>query len=924
MKKLIFALLILIAPTLVAQNLPRVNDSYNNRSLETIFLSIEEQSNYTFYYNKSWVDTVRFTGKLDNSRLDSALVELLNSTPLEYYIQKESVIITDGVKIIDKPPLYTSYIEQNVKTQVNEELTNGLMFTRDYYTLETASSKNPIIEIGERKYMKLNSKATIAGYIKDKDNNEPLVGVLIYSENSSAATVSDTSGFYSISMNTGKGSLVFQYLGMKSVQQDIVLFSNGQFNVGMAVDIVALKEILIESARDANVQDVQMGVSRISALATKNVPNALGEHDIMKIATTTAGVQSLGEGASGYIVRGGKADQNLVTINSATIYNSSHFFGFFSVFNSDAINDMTVYKSGIPARYGGRLSSVFDIDSKKANQDKFSGQGGISPVTARLSLDIPIVANKAGLMIAGRTTYSNWLLKQIDNGNFSENRVFFADAILRYDHKLGEDDDILVSAYYSKDKFRVASDTVFSYSNFSYSNANASLKWTHRFTPKLETVVTSVFSTYSYNLYNDQSAPNAFDQDFGIQDISLDVALNYYSDDVHTFRSGIKLGNIKINPGSKVPRGQESIVAEKLIEPEQGIEATAYVSDELIISPSLSIYGGLRFSYFSTYGPQTVYMYEPETPKNPSAKIDSVVYGSNELIKPYFGPELRLTARYAFNDFASLKASYIRTRQYIHTLSNSASLSPTDVWRLSSTYLKPQIADQVSLGYYQNFFQNKLEISVEGYYKYLQNLIDFKVGSTFLLNDKIETVTLQGPGKAYGIEFSLKKKGDLNGWVNYAYARTFIKLDSQFPEETINNGAYYPTNYDMPHTINLVMNYEFTHRISMSYNFTYRTGRPLTIPVGGYDFQGSPAIHYANRNAHRMPDYIRMDIGLSIEAGHKIAKLAHSYWSFSIYNLLGRDNPYSVYFDIENGQVTGHKLVIFGNPIPTITYNFRF
>lgn len=920
----IIAFILFFSLKLFAQDLPVISGSYQNTPIGEIFLSMEQQSEFNFYFDNTWLDSLEYSGNLDRIRLDSALSQILLNTPLEYFIQAPSVFITKGIRILDKPPILTSFLEQQTKSDQEEVIMNGLLFSRDYQNIDPASSEDKIVEIGERKKMNMKGSATIAGYIKDASTKEPIVGVVVYTEDLKIATVSDESGFYSLSLPSGRKSLIFQYLGMKSIKQDIVLFSNGQLDIEMIVDIVSLREVLVESARDANVQEVQMGISRISAVATKNVPVALGEHDIMKIATTTAGVQTVGEGSSGYNVRGGKSDQNLVQLNSATIYNASHFFGFFSVFNSDAIQDMVVYKSSIPARFGGRLSSVFDIESKKVDQSKVTGTGGLSPVTAKLALSIPVIKDKAGLMIAGRTTYSNWLLEQIDNANFSENRVFFADAILRYDHKLNEKNDLLLSGYFSNDKFRVASDTVFSYSNFSYTNANGSLKWTHHFSPNLEGVFTGVVSDYSYNLFNDQSAPNAFDQNFSIQDISLDGNINYYFDRVHTLRSGLKLVNYKINPGQKTPRGEESIVAKNIIDEERAIEATAYISDELILSPNLSVYGGLRLTFFSNYAPQTVYQYEPDSPKNSATQIDSTTYGNNELIKPYFGPEVRLNARYSFDKYQSIKVSYGRTRQYIHTLSNSASLSPTDVWRLSTTYLKPQIADQFSVGYYHNFFQNMLETSVEAYYKDLQNLIDFKVGSNFLLNDKIETVALQGPGRAYGIEFSLKKKGDLNGWINYAYARTFIKLDSRFPEETINNGSYYPTNNDMPHTINMVMNYKITKRVNVSYNFIYRSGRPLTIPVGAYNFRGSGAIHYTDRNSSRMPDYIRMDLGFSIEAGHKIKKLAHSYWSFSVYNLLGRDNAYSVYFNIDNGEVKGYKLVIFANPIPTISYNFRF
>ena len=327
---------------------------------------------------------------------------------------------------------------------------------------------------------------------------------------------------------------------------------------------------------------------------------------------------------------------------------------------------------------------------------------------------------------------------------------------------------------------------------------------------------------------------------------------------------------------------------------------------------------------FHQVGPGTEYQYDPNSSKSVDTQIDSITYSSGEVMAFYGGPEYRVSGRYTLNDISSIKASYNRTRQYIHVLSNSTSLSPTDTWRLSNAHLKPQVGDQISLGYYRNLKGNTIETSVEAYYKTLDNLIDFKTGAEFLLNNNVETVTLQGPGRSYGIELSLKKSGRLNGWMNYSYARTFIQLDSKFSEDRINRGEYFPASYDMPHTVNIVLNYKITKRFSFSYNGVYNTGKPVTYPVATYDFKGFEAVNYSDRNTYRIPDYLRMDIGLSLDAGHKKTRLSHSSFTLSVYNLLGRDNPYSVFFDLIDGQVQGYKLVVFGSPIPTLSYNFKF
>jgi hypothetical protein len=912
-RKLLLLVASLYSCLLYSQKIPKVTVQFGNTSIENILISLEEQSDLTFYYNGKWLDSLTFSGSFENTPLDQVLNKLFEGTLLDHFILNETVILTNDVKIVRQPAMIKAL--ENQKLEESVELEKGLLFTREYLnqTSNQEDLENYVFEIGNRKNLVSGGSSTIAGYIRDIENNEPLSGAVIYSQEPFAATSTDENGFYSLTLSNGKANLIVQYVGMKSTRRNVVLLSNGQLNINLEIDVIALQEVTIVSERDANVQNVQMGVSRINVAETKNVPLVLGEKDIMKIATTFAGVQTLGEGSSGFNVRGGKSDQNLIILNDATIYNASHFFGFFSVFNSDAIQDMEIYKSSIPAKFGGRLSSVFDVESKESNREEFSGYGGISPITSKMTFEIPMFHGNAGLMLAGRSTYSNWILKRVGDAEFRENRVSFADFIMRYDHDINAKNKLEVNGYLSKDNFRL-----------SFVNGNVASKWTHDINNQLTASVSGIYSFYRYDLTYDESIPNSFKQDFGIREATIKADLNYYQDNKHTLSSGIEIKKYSINPGSKSPFNSQSIVQGNQIDEERALETDLYVSDEYNLTQNLSVYGGLRYSIFSTFGEQTVYNYEEGASKNADTRTDSIAYGKGEHIKTYHGPELRFSARYKLDAKSSIKAGYNRTRQYIHSLSNSASLSPTDTWRLSTAHLLPQIADQYSLGFYRNFLSNKLETSVEVYYKKLQNLLDFKVGSQFLLNPNIETVALQGPGRSYGVEFSIKKSGKLNGWINYSYARTFIKIAGKTPEETINEGSYYPANYDMPHTVNLVANYKLTRRVSFSYNFAYSTGRPVTYPVGTYDFKGIQAVHYTDRNAYRIPDYLRMDFGVSLEAGHKLDKLAYSYWSFSVYNMLGRDNPFSVFFDISEGRVSGYQLVVFGNAIPTVSYNFKF
>jgi len=470
----------------------------------------------------------------------------------------------------------------------------------------------------------------------------------------------------------------------------------------------------------------------------------------------------------------------------------------------------------------------------------------------------------------------------------------------------------------------LSADSLFSFSNYSYENYNAALNYKRIVNNNLEASIMATYSHYGYDIFYDESEVNAFSQNFSIDEVAGIVDFNYFLSEEGVVNWGVNTKLYTINPGEKTPHGALSVVAPLDVEDERGLESALYLSGKFELNDRLLVSGGVRYSIFNALGAQSVFKYADGASKNGDTRVDTVSYAKNEIIETYHGPEFRFSSRYALTDFSSLKLSYSRTRQYVHMLSNSTSISPTDIWRVSGAHLKPQISDQVSLGYYQNLFGNQYEISVEGYYKHLQNLVDFKVGGTFVLNPAVETQILQGDGKSYGVEFSIKKSGKLNGWFNYTYARTLIKLDGDNPEDRINQGAFYPTNYDKPHTFNLVANYKLTHRLSASTNVTFNTGRPTTFPVAVFDFAGEQNLHYSERNQHRIPNYFRVDLGLNLEGNHKIKKLAHSFWTLSVYNLLGRDNPYSVFFDSEDGEVKGYQLIIFGSPIPTLTYNFKF
>lgn len=887
-----------------AQNLP----------MPLFIKEVEAKTDYRFYYVGSWIDSLVVDQDLENKPVNEILNAAFQHTKLQYHIDGNKIILTNNIPIFEG--LALNFFS---KAHPDTSETN-YSFRREYIpdTQVEKKGENKIIEIG-RKQFTSKGKPTLVGYIKEKKTNEAISGASIFIEKLSRGVTSNAAGFYSLSVPPGSYTVVVRHVGMIPEKKTLMIYSDGNLDFLLTEDVISLKEVVVESDRDANTSSTQMGKSIIDMKSIKNVPKVLGENDILRVALMLPGVKTVGEGSAGLNVRGGNADQNLIQLNEATIYNPSHFLGFFSVFNADAIKTSELYKSGIPAQYGGRLSSIFDVQLKDGNQNKFSGNGGIGPVSARLTLELPLNKEKTSIIFGGRTTYSDWILHQIPSSTLKNSNASFYDLMGRLTHKFNENNSIALSYYYSHDKYNLGNDSA-----FSYSNSLTSFQWRTSINRNLHSLLSITHSDYNYNIDYTRIQQNAFHLGFGIKESNLKWDFNYYRG-VHKLDFGVQSKLYDLNPGFINPYGDSSLVKSQQVQLERALENAVYVADNIEITPKLSIYAGLRFSSFTSFGPRNIYAYAAGQPKDNSTVIDSAAYNRNQPIKTFQGPEYRFSARYSLPGQSSIKVSYNRTRQYVHMLTNTVSVSPTTTWKLSDPNVLPQLADQISGGFYKKKFNNIIEASVEVYYKWLNNVIDYKIGSELILNKRIEQDILQGKGRAYGAEFLLRKRnGKLNGWIGYTYSRTFLRMDGLYQNEKINNGNYYPANYDKPHDVSVVANYKFTRRYSLSMNFVYNTGRPITYPIGQYEFGGGYKINYSDRNQFRIPDYIRLDLGVNIEGNHKIKNLAHGFWSISIYNVLGRKNPYSIYFKSENGVIQGYKLSIFGAPIPTITYNFRF
>ncbi|GHA77563.1 TonB-dependent receptor [Pontibacter akesuensis] len=902
------------------QNNPSlISGNFQSATFEEFARQVEAQTGYHFYFDAAAVDSLSITLKVQEQALPAVLRQAFAGTDFQFAIDaRQQVFVSKGRQLSVALP--KGFFEREEATAEGESQLAGVQLrAEEKVTKKAAGSELKLYEIGIKREG-ATGKANIAGHLRDAKTGEAIIGAAVFVESPTIGTISDEFGYYSLTLPLGRHELKVKAIGLQNTRRQIMLHSNGKLDIEIAEDVRTLKEVLVEAEKDKNVSGLQMGVEKLDIRTIKQVPTAFGEVDILRVVLTLPGVKSVGEGSTGMNVRGGSTDQNLVLFNDATIYNPSHLFGFFSAFNPDILKTVELYKSGIPAKYGGRLSSVLEVTSREGNKKKISGAGGIGLLTSRLTLEGPIKTDKTSFLIGGRSTYSDWLLKKIPNKTYSQSTASFYDLNAHISHEVNDKNTLYLNGYLSKDRFQLGSDTL-----YRFTNQAASLKWKHIFQNKLYGVFTGVYSHYDYDMASDKNPVTASKLTFGIDQSNLQADFSYFPTSKHTVDFGASSILYNVNSGTLTPNSAESLVMPDKLQTERAVESALYVSDRYDITPRLSVLVGLRYSFFNAMGPRTVNQYAPGVPKTEGTIQDTAVYGAGDSFATYHGPEYRLSARYSLNDNSSVKLSFNRLRQYIHMLSNTTSMSPTDVWKLSDSNIKPQVGDQVALGYYRNFRANTVELSVEGYYKWMQDFLDYKSGASLIMNHHIETDVASAEGKAYGVEVMLKKAtGKLNGWVSYTYSRTLVRVDDAQTGEKINGGNFYPSNFDKPHDFTMISNYRFSQRFSTSLNFTYSTGRPITLPIAKYTMGNSQRIYYSDRNAYRVPDYLRMDLALNIEGNHKIKKLAHSSWTLAVYNLTGRKNPYSIYFKSEEGRIRGYKMSIFGQPIPTITYNFKF
>ncbi|MBN1953317.1 MAG: TonB-dependent receptor [Bacteroidales bacterium] len=866
------------------------------------YLAEKASGNYRFFYADDLLDDV-YLYPTDNGK---ELVDYLNTAlpqkGLSYIVYKNKNIV------------FISKSQLAARDQAN------------YAEIDRNGGYYSSVDIGDPMLAGKYKKAKLSGYLRDGATGEPLPGAVIYLTKTDAGVVTDHSGYYAVEMPVGKQSVNFSYVGFEKMELDVNMISPGNLDIELFESTYAIDQVVITSNSDANVVSTESSIVRLDSKTLNTIPVLMGEPDLMKTMTLLPGIQSSGDLASGFNVRGGGSDQNLILIDGVPIYNSNHLFGMFSIVDTRNIDNLELFKGSAPARYGGRLSAFMDINLKEGNFKEYKGAGNLGLFSSKLSLEGPLVKEKASFMIGGRTTYSDWILKNVPDLEIRNSRANFYDFNAKVNVVFNRDNRLSLFTYQSHDLFNLAGRNL-----FEYTNRLGAVRWNHIVNENFTFSTNVFYSAYNTGTMDTENPVTSFKIGTGIAQGGADFRSLLTIGEKHSVEAGIEANHYSFSSGTLSPYGEESEAEEEALEPEQSLELAVYIQDVYNISKNISLSAGLRYSYYIDLGPRTINLYEGDYISQ-STFTGTETVGNNEAVAHYSGLEPRLGLRYVVGENSSLKLGLSRNFQYMHILSNSTVVIPTDTWKSSDRYIKPAVGDQVSLGYFKNFLGGLIETSVEGYYKRVKNALEFKPGAQLVMNDAIEQDVISADVEAYGIELLVKKTaGRLTGWVGYTYSRSFYQTSGAVAEELINRGEKYPSYFDKPHDLSVVASYKISRRFTFSTSFSYSTGKPATFPEMQLPVSSMPVVYYSDRNKYRLPDYHRLDASLIWDTSLKKNRKFYSCWILSVYNVYGHKNIYSTYYQkavptaANNYRAYAfYELSIIGIPIPSITYNIRF
>lgn len=865
-------------------------------SFDILSPKIESTHHIKLFYKSEWFADKRFRSSIANLPLEDCLEIVKRLSEL-------SCIIMDANSYV--------FVPVEVRNYSNRLNSKGVLL------------------IGEESDAGKFSKATITGKIIDFKTGRPLHGATISIGQLNISSATDIKGNYKLTIPVGEYDLSLNYPGFGQDERNIRVTGNGIVDFEMAERTIKLREVLVtDRAINLNVVRTQMSTIKFNAKVIKELPMFLGEKDIIKSVTLLPGIQSTGEFGTGFFVRGGSSDQNLILVEDVPLFNSSHLFGLSSAINSDGINSVTLLKAGIPAKYGERASSVMDI-RLGTTADTLSFKGGIGLLNTRLNLEMPLFNKKVSLLIGGRSSYSNWLLHAMPDADLKNSSASFYDINsllkIRFDSK----NSLALFGYFSNDKFSFTKNAP-----YHYDNMLASLRYSHIFNDKLYSNLLLGISRYRNDISESDTLRlnEAYKVSSSINYNNAKLNFTWLPNQKHSVEFGVNAVLYKLQPGKLSPMGLLSTVLDESTQQEKALEMAAYVGDNYTLSSKVSVEGGLRFTRYAYLGPGSIFSFAENAPHTSAHIVDTLMYGNNKIIKWYTSLEPRLSLRYSVDDFSSVKFSFNRISQFINLISNTAVMSPTDVYKLSSPNVKPLVCNQFALGYFRNFNKNALEASVEIYYKKLNNIVEYRDGAQILLNKSLETALLNASGYNYGVEFYLKKNtGRLTGWASYTYSRSFRHTTGSFDEDQINGNKYYPSSFDKPHNVVVNATLHLTRRWRLAGIFNFNTGKPVTLPELKYDFNGRQYVYYSDRNKYRLPDYHRLDIAITFDETLRLRQKWKGSWTLSIINLYGQNNTYSVFYksasQLEsrfNQSFNMYKMFIISRPIPTLTYNFTF
>ena len=879
------------------------------RPMSELFDAIEEQTHYRIFCTPEVSDSLFITINETNAEPLALIRQVLQNTDFQLSVFQNSVFI------IRDRTLITALPESFHTRAPTDEPENVLpVFEREV----PAISETRVYAIGNPNAPS-TTDVVVSGVVTSLRTGETLPGVTLLLEDPFIGTVTDISGFYSIRLPPGRHELIVRSFGMADTRRQLMLFSDGRLDIQLDEQIQTLRELVVTATRTDNVRAVTGGVERLQMRNIRNVPTVMGEADVLRIIMMLPGVTSVGEVSSGFNVRGGATDQNLVLFNDATIFAPTHMFGLFSAFNPDIVEGMELHKSGIPARFGGRLSSVLDIRAREGNRNHFRGYASLGILTSRLTLEGPLLNGRGSYIFGARTTYSDWLLNLLpEDSDFRGGSAGFHDFFGSMNFRLNDNNTVFLNAYYSSNRFSFSP-----YDAYTYQNRNFSIRWRNILNPRL--IGTYVIGTDHFNFSNIDKHDifNAYSIDYSIDQFFARADFVYFLDNRHTFRGGASSMLYRIAPGNLHPATSMSIIQPTILQTEKALESALHLTHEWEISRDLKISTGIRYSIFNVLGGRSFNVYEPGFLPSLSTLLRTDTLGRG-IVHTWHGPEFRFSARYIINQNTSVRAGVNTMRQHIHMISNSAVMMPTDTWKLSDMNIRPKTGIQYTIGLSRNFARNTIETSIEAYYRTIHNFLDYRGGAQLFMSPHIETEVAGVQGRAYGVELMIRRpQGVLNGWISYTWSRTMLHRHPELASAA-NLSNWYPADFDRPHVFNFVGNLRLTHRYSFSMNIDYSTGRPITVPISRFRLNNREHLFFSDRNMYRIPDFFRMDLSFNIEYGHRLTRRTHSYITLGVYNVTGRRNAHSVFFISEGRRIQGYKLSIFGAPIPYISYNIRF